>query len=875
MPLKSGHYHEILQNLESSNYEKTCETLSFIKEQLVAVDETNSIVVELIDYYIQSGNTDVRNLLTSVNRQQSKTLLIRLDEHMQKATSRIKALGLLGHIIRKEPNWIHEIIPSKTVFVTLQKCLLEDTDIPIITSAVYVLVTFMPKVASQLSIHLQSLCKIFLRLVSWHTIKPEGVNDANLVHLHAAVYAFFISLYAMFPCHLTQFVKEVYKAHIQSMEKQKGSRSFKDKLRIFENSIQPLLDQVRFNPSLIVDSLESEIAAEKWRKLASQDIVANIQKISLDATENTNKLESFTGGTPLRATPTMKTINNLSPSAQKEEDLRIAATSLQNLIVSQDDYEINEQFCLLETCHATPDRTFVPNSCSPAPGSTTHADHTSSDMKPSTEACVALNFGQIQQKDETKAKASNEKEPCKLKIDIQVNERLDGGRNNEIEMSALIHDISHPAVSTTDGVKRSSSDDSSSRVELSPNELRDLHLHLMREAYFKNLPKYADRGQDNEWRFAADSSSASKSSSNSNAQNHSHHHHHNRSRHNTNDSGGAGGSDEVNYLRSQVLQAHFAMLYERHKREQHALRARKYIRKLYNTQKVEEQLATMTKQLQTLSSEVEGHIKTKKVLEQKHSETTNELNKRYEQMKVELATVQSKLGEKEKHNCDLLIENEQLQREVEDLHKRLAFAEHKNFEYEQQNRADRINRKNVAAFEKKLNETKMRMRNVEMRNEELEMEKRLEADKCAAQIQSANALIASYEHKLDSTIAQESNSEEVTILKRNVDKLEEALSGKKKVISLLKSSITRNQDLASVQLKAVEEKFAMQRKVNQRLELELLRMKHQFDALSEVSKSKNVNLGEVQLLDSVTKCTFKKGPEPCLGLKITEDTSLE
>ena len=47
-----------------------------------------------------------------------------------------------------------------------------DTDLPTITSALYALATIMPKVASQLSNHLSTICGIYVRLVSWHSIKP-------------------------------------------------------------------------------------------------------------------------------------------------------------------------------------------------------------------------------------------------------------------------------------------------------------------------------------------------------------------------------------------------------------------------------------------------------------------------------------------------------------------------------------------------------------------------------------------------------------------------------------------------------------------------------------------------------------------------------
>lgn len=50
----------------------------------------------------------------------------------------------------------------------------------------------------------------------------EGANDVNLMHLNAAVYALFITLYGMFPCHFVKSLKEVYKAYWAQMKKPKG-----------------------------------------------------------------------------------------------------------------------------------------------------------------------------------------------------------------------------------------------------------------------------------------------------------------------------------------------------------------------------------------------------------------------------------------------------------------------------------------------------------------------------------------------------------------------------------------------------------------------------------------------------------------------------
>lgn len=93
-----------------------------------------------------------------------------------------------------------------------------------------------------------------------------------------------------------------------------------EKMRLFENSIQPLLEQVRFNTNLISVSAENEVNPEKFvylqnyayilfmiynilkkciifvrrlKELKPYDLIANIRRLSLDKTENSQIFGSF------------------------------------------------------------------------------------------------------------------------------------------------------------------------------------------------------------------------------------------------------------------------------------------------------------------------------------------------------------------------------------------------------------------------------------------------------------------------------------------------------------------------------------------------------------------------------------------------------
>lgn len=54
-------------------------------------------------------------------------------------------------------------------------------------------------------------------------------------------------------------------------------------------------------------------------------------------------------------------------------------------------------------------------------------------------------------------------------------------------------------------------------------------------------------------------------------------------------------SDELGMLRSQLLLLHNQLLYERHKREQHALRNRRLFGRIVNTTALEEQNNSMVR----------------------------------------------------------------------------------------------------------------------------------------------------------------------------------------------------------------------------------------------------------------------------------------
>lgn len=295
--------NEIVQLLESNNINVIEETTSLVKDSLASSPEP-WLLNALVDYYIGSGNVLVRDLLTGIRQPQYKNLLTRIDEHLQKPATRYSALNLFGHVIRKDPIWIHNVIQSRA-FATILKCLQMDNDIAVLTIALYFISTLLPKVPSKVGQSLHHIFGIFVRLIAWkNTAKHDSINNLNMANFDAALYALFLSLYGMYPCNFVQFLQHYYCKYSKTSESRPGSLASssmqsseqlshdKDRQVLFKTYVVPMLQQVRLHPALIIYSKDRETSNDKWRKLEPYDITADIAEICLDATENSNGIVS-------------------------------------------------------------------------------------------------------------------------------------------------------------------------------------------------------------------------------------------------------------------------------------------------------------------------------------------------------------------------------------------------------------------------------------------------------------------------------------------------------------------------------------------------------------------------------------------------------
>ncbi|ELV12667.1 Hamartin [Tupaia chinensis] len=103
------------------------------------------------------------------------------------------------------------------------------------------------------------------------SLNSGHVTEIYLVHLHASVYALFHRLYGMYPCNFVSFLRSHY--------------SMKENLETFEEVVKPMMEHVRIHPELVTGSKDHELDPRRWKRLETHDVVIECAKISLDPTE--------------------------------------------------------------------------------------------------------------------------------------------------------------------------------------------------------------------------------------------------------------------------------------------------------------------------------------------------------------------------------------------------------------------------------------------------------------------------------------------------------------------------------------------------------------------------------------------------------------
>uniref|UniRef100_A0A671MEH3 Uncharacterized protein n=1 Tax=Sinocyclocheilus anshuiensis TaxID=1608454 RepID=A0A671MEH3_9TELE len=85
-------------------------------------DKGTMLLNSLVDYFLETSSSQAVDILSSVREPHDKYLLDKMNECMGKQSCRLSTITLLGHIVRKQPPWIHKIARFP-LLASLHKCL--------------------------------------------------------------------------------------------------------------------------------------------------------------------------------------------------------------------------------------------------------------------------------------------------------------------------------------------------------------------------------------------------------------------------------------------------------------------------------------------------------------------------------------------------------------------------------------------------------------------------------------------------------------------------------------------------------------------------------------------------------------------------------
>lgn len=267
----------LFPHLESNDLHTVKEFKALIQDNLTSARDP-SFLNALVDFYIQTNSFQAQDVLAGLREPLDKPLLDKLNECMKSSHSRLPALTLISHIVRRQPSWLYKIVQAP-LFASLVTCLKTDTNTMVLMCGVLTVTTLLPMIPSQVGPFLHDICEIFARLASWNVQKPGEVHDVYQLHLQAAVYALFHRLYGMYPWNFLEFLQS----------------HFVDKEKEFNIAILPMLERVRMHPQLIIGRKAKETELSRWRKMEVHDILMECARVCLDTTESTRDDRSTCG----------------------------------------------------------------------------------------------------------------------------------------------------------------------------------------------------------------------------------------------------------------------------------------------------------------------------------------------------------------------------------------------------------------------------------------------------------------------------------------------------------------------------------------------------------------------------------------------------
>ncbi|XP_018331114.1 hamartin isoform X2 [Agrilus planipennis] len=312
---------EWFMQLDSNDPQMVEEVKQKFHEQFNIVQDS-WLLNGLYDYYLNSNSARSMEILVNVKEPHHNYLFAKISDSIRgsKTDTKVQALTLLGHVLRKQPPWLFKITEHQ-LLRDLLKLLKTETDIVLLLSALLVLIVLLPIVPALMGQYLQDVFEIFSRLAAWNNISPIKLVEDQLVHMQVAHYALFQRLYGMYPCNFLAYLRNQYRN--------------KDQIPIFMHTIKPMLDTVKMHPCLVTASKDKETTTDRWKCMEAHDVIVECERLSLDVSDRCSQ-DSCYSATTYRSRS--GTINSGSGGYDSAFQFSLKNTPIASLINEQKDF---------------------------------------------------------------------------------------------------------------------------------------------------------------------------------------------------------------------------------------------------------------------------------------------------------------------------------------------------------------------------------------------------------------------------------------------------------------------------------------------------------------------------------------------------------
>ena len=192
-----------------------------------------------------------------------------------RGTDRFKYTSLLFYAVRQKPApmWLRKL-PRHSVTKELLNTLSQNSDVTVLVSGILVLVVVLPILPYEMANHhLPAILDIFWNKIRW---SPKHDHDAALKpYMQVAIYSLFHRLYALYPCTLLNYMRNLTVNQINKS--------------CFLNTLRPMLEHVRLHPLLVSETKETETGRNRWVGMEHHQLLHECSKLCLDNLESTSE----------------------------------------------------------------------------------------------------------------------------------------------------------------------------------------------------------------------------------------------------------------------------------------------------------------------------------------------------------------------------------------------------------------------------------------------------------------------------------------------------------------------------------------------------------------------------------------------------------